>query len=348
LIGLGVIVVLVLVLVVSSIKLIRQSTVGIVERLGKFYKKAETGLNVIVPFLDRVVEVVDLREQVADFDPQPVITKDNVTMHIDTVVYYRVTDPVNYRYEIQNPVSAIENLTATTLRNVIGELELDETLNSRDTINTKLRAILDEATDPWGIKVSRVELKNINPPEDVKDAMEKQMRAEREKRAQILDAEGDRQASITRAEGEREAAIRRAEGQKQSEILRAEGEAAAIRLQAEAKADAIRRVFAAIRESHPDERLVQIKYLEALEKIADGKAAKVFLPYESAGFLGLAGALKEMFKDVPDSEQKEEQEQQKPVHYRIQAPHGESPGHGPQGGVDENEASDEEPGGDDI
>ena len=243
-----IIILIVIVLSLSCVKVIKQSKVGIVMRLGKFQKKADTGVHFLIPFLDQMAYVIDLRENVDDFPPQPVITKDNVTMQIDTVVYFQVTDPVRYVFEIANPISAIENLTATTLRNIIGELDLDETLTSRDIINTKMRSILDEATDKWGIKVNRVELKNIMPPQDIQVAMEKQMRAERERRESILQAEGEKQSSILKAEGEKQSAIlkaeakkeamvREAEGEKQSRILRAEGEAESIRQIAQAKAE---------------------------------------------------------------------------------------------------------------
>jgi len=266
-----------IILSLSSIRIIRQSTVGVVERLGSFHKKAETGINFLIPFIDRMKAIVDLRERVVDFPPQPVITKDNVTIQIDTVVYFKVTDPVFYVYEIANPIAAIEYLTATTLRNIIGELDLDETLTSRDIINSKLRVILDEATDKWGIKVNRVELKNINPPRDIQDAMEKQMRAERERREAILRAEGEKSSAILRAEGHKEAAIlkaeaekeaniRRAEGEKQSQILKSEGQAKAILNIQTAKAEGLKRMLIAMKESQPDESVLAIRSMEALKK----------------------------------------------------------------------------------
>jgi len=301
-----VIVLFVIIIAISSIKIIRQSTVGIVERLGKFHKMAEQGINVIIPFIDSFRAVVDLREQVVDFPPQPVITKDNVTMMIDTVVYYQVTDAFKYTYEIANPILAIENLTATTLRNIVGDLELDETLTSRDIVNTRLRVILDEATDKWGIKVNRVELKNILPPKDIQTAMEKQMRAEREKReailvaegqktAAILEAEGNKQAAILRAEAVKEANIREAEGSRQAKILEAEGESQAILLVQRALADSL----VMLREASADEKVLAIKSLEALKVIGDGQATKLIIPADLAGLGGVFAALKEATLDNP-------------------------------------------------
>lgn len=307
----------------SCVKVIKQSKVGIVMRLGKFLKVADTGVHFLVPFIDQMSYVIDLREKVVDFPPQPVITKDNVTMQIDTVVYYKITDPVRYTFEIANPITAIENLTATTLRNIIGELDLDETLTSRDIINTKMRVILDEATDKWGIKVNRVELKNIMPPHDIQVAMEKQMRAERERREAILQAEGSKSASILQAEGEKQSAIlraeakkesmiREAEGQKESSILHAQGEAEAIRQIAiakaqgeaevivkvqEATAEGLRKVFAAMKESDIDETMLALKSIEALEKVADGKATKLVLPSDTVKFLGTFKGIKEVLGD---------------------------------------------------
>ena len=278
-------------------------------RLGKFQKKADTGVHFLIPFLDQMAYVIDLRENVVDFPPQPVITKDNVTMQIDTVVYFQVTDPVRYVFEIANPISAIENLTATTLRNIIGELDLDETLTSRDIINTKMRSILDEATDKWGIKVNRVELKNIMPPQDIQVAMEKQMRAERERRESILQAEGEKQSSILKAEGEKQSAIlkaeakkeamvREAEGEKQSRILRAEGEAESIRQIAQAKAEGeatiIKNVFQAMKESDIDDNMLALKSMEALEKLAESDSTKLVLPSETVNFLGSFKGIKEV------------------------------------------------------
>lgn len=301
-----VIVLFVIIIAFSSIKIIRQATVGIVERLGKFHKMAEQGINVIIPFIDSFRAVVDLREQVVDFPPQPVITKDNVTMMIDTVVYYQVTDAFKYTYEIANPIMAIENLTATTLRNIVGDLELDETLTSRDLVNTKLRTILDEATDKWGIKVNRVELKNILPPKDIQTAMEKQMRAEREKReailvaegqktAAILEAEGNKQAAILRAEAVKEANIREAEGTRQAKILEAEGESQAVLLVQRALADSL----VMLREASADEKVLALKSLEALKIIGDGQATKLIIPADLAGLGGVFAALKEATLDNP-------------------------------------------------
>ncbi|NLM48199.1 MAG: SPFH/Band 7/PHB domain protein [Epulopiscium sp.] len=298
-----------IILSLSSIRIIRQSTVGIVERLGSFHKKAETGINFLIPFIDRMKAIVDLRERVLDFPPQPVITKDNVTIQIDTVVYFKVTDPVYYVYEIANPIAAIEYLTATTLRNIIGELDLDETLTSRDIINSKLRVILDEATDKWGIKVNRVELKNINPPRDIQDAMEKQMRAERERREAILRAEGEKSSAILRAEGHKEAAIlkaeaekeaniRRAEGEKQSQILKSEGQAKAILNIQTAKAEGLKRMLIAMKESQPDESVLAIRSMEALEKIAQGKSSKLILPSEAVNLLASVKSIKEVLTDA--------------------------------------------------
>lgn len=300
-----IIVLFILIIAFSSIKIVRQSTVGIVMRLGKFNRKAETGINFIIPFMEKIYKTVDLREVVIDFPPQPVITKDNVTMQIDTVVYYKITDPVYYIFEIANPISAIENLTATTLRNIIGDLDLDETLTSRDIINTKLRVILDEATDKWGIRVNRVELKNILPPKDIQEAMEKQMRAERQRREAVLTAEGQKRASVLLAEGEKqstilsaeakkESLVRAAEGQKQADILRAEGEAEAILKLQQAKAEGLRSVFTAIKESGVDDNILAIRSMEALEKIAEGDSSKLILPSDAINFLGTFKGIKEV------------------------------------------------------
>ena len=318
-----VIIIAVVIIALSSVRVVKQSKVGIIMRLGKFLKVADTGVHFLVPFLDSMSYVIDLRENVVDFPPQPVITKDNVTMQIDTVVYYKVTDPVRYVFEIANPITAIENLTATTLRNIIGELDLDETLTSRDIINTKMRVILDEATDKWGIKVNRVELKNIMPPHDIQVTMEKQMRAERERRESILQAEGNKSASILQAEGEKqsailraeakkEAMIREAEGQKEAEILKAQGEAEAIKEIAiakakgeaeviyrvqEANAKGLREVFLAMKESDVDDNMIALKSIEALEKVANGKATKLVLPSDTVNFLGTFKGIKEVLGD---------------------------------------------------
>lgn len=311
-----VIILIVIVLSLSCVKVIKQSKVGIVMRLGKFNKKADTGVHFLIPFLDQMAYVIDLRENVVDFPPQPVITKDNVTMQIDTVVYFQVTDPVRYMFEIANPISAIENLTATTLRNIIGELDLDETLTSRDLINTKMRSILDEATDKWGIKVNRVELKNIMPPQDIQVAMEKQMRAERERResilqaegnkaASILQAEGEKQSAILRAEAQKEAMVREAEGEKQSRILRAQGEAESIRQIAQAKAEGeatiIKNVFQAMKESDIDDNMLALKSMEALEKLAESDSTKLVLPSETVNFLGSFKGIKEVLSSDKDN-----------------------------------------------
>ena len=295
-----ILVLFVIIIALSSIKIIKQATVGVVERLGKYHKTAEQGINVIIPFIDRFSAIIDLREQVVDFPPQPVITKDNVTMMIDTVVYYQITDPFKVTYEISNAILAIENLTATTLRNIVGDLELDETLTSRDLVNTKLRTILDEATDKWGIKVNRVELKNILPPQDIQNAMEKQMRAEREKReailraegqktAAILEAEGQKQAAILNAEAVREAAIREAEGLRQAQILKAEGEAQAILTVQKAFADSL----IMIKEAQADNKVLALKSLEAIKDLAEGQATKLIIPSDLAGLAGVFAALKE-------------------------------------------------------
>ena len=281
---------LVVIILASGFRIVPQSKAYVVERLGSYLTTWEAGVHYKKPLIERIRNVVDLREHVADFAPQPVITRDNVTMQIDTVVYFRVTDPKLYTYEISKPLMAIENLTATTLRNIIGELELDETLTSRDIINEKMRAILDEATDPWGIKVTRVEVKNIIPPRGIQDAMEKQMRAERERRAAILLAEGERESAIKRAEGEKEAQILRAEGDKEEAIRRAEGEAEAIRKVQEALAQGIM----ALNRSEPTKEVLTLKAYEALQKVADGKATKLIIPSDLQNLAGLVAALKEV------------------------------------------------------
>ncbi|MFD1676686.1 SPFH domain-containing protein [Alicyclobacillus fodiniaquatilis] len=287
---LAIIILLVIILVVTSIKIVNQNEVFMIERLGKFHKKAQSGLNVIVPFMDRVVNRIDLRTQVVDSPPQSVITKDNVSISIDAIVYFRVTDPYNATYQIANVFQALEYLTATNLRDVIGSLDLDETLSSREQINTRLRISLDEATDPWGVKVERVEVKNIHPPEDIREAMEKQMRAEREKRAAILTAEGDKQAAITEAEGRKRAVILEAEAVKEANIRRAEGEAEAIRQIAQAEANKIQMVFDAIRNVNLDERMLALKGIEAFEHLADSDN-KVFVPYEASAVMGALGSI---------------------------------------------------------
>ena len=264
-------------------------------RLGAFHASWGTGLHVKIPFIDRIAKKVSLKEQVIDFPPQPVITKDNVTMQIDTVVYFQITDPKLYAYGVENPISAIENLTATTLRNIIGEMELDHTLTSRDVINSKIRVVLDEATDAWGIKVNRVELKNIVPPKEIQDSMEKQMKAERERRAKILDAEGEKRSAILIAEGEKESAVLRAEAVKETKIREAQGEAEAVLTVQRAVADAIK----LMNEANPSEQVIAIKSLEAFEKVADGKATKIIIPSNIQSLAGLATSLKELVVDTP-------------------------------------------------
>lgn len=296
-----VIVAVVVIIGLSCVKVVKQSKVGIIMRLGKFRKVADTGVHFLVPFLDQMSYIIDLREKVVDFPPQPVITKDNVTMQIDTVVYYRITDPVRYTFEIANPITAIENLTATTLRNIIGELDLDETLTSRDIINTKMRVILDEATDKWGIKVNRVELKNIMPPHDIQVTMEKQMRAERERRESILQAEGNKAAAILQAEGEKQSAILRAEGEAESikkiALAKGQGEAEIITNVQRATAQGLREVFLAMKESEVDDNIIALKSIEALEKVANGNATKLVLPSDTVKFLGTFKGIKEVLSE---------------------------------------------------
>ena len=289
--------IIVLVLAAMSIKIVKQSEVYIIERLGKFYKVADAGLTIIIPFLDHVRSVVSLKQQTMDIPPQDVITKDNVTITIDTVVFYQITDPAKAVYEIQSLKKGIEYLAITTIRDIIGKMTLDETFSSRDGINTQLRVVLDEATDRWGCKIDRVEIKDITPPPDVKDAMEKEMNAERNKRAMILESEAQRQSAITIAEGKKQAAILEAEADKEAQIRRAAGEAQAIREVAEAKAKEIQMVYDAIKKSNPDDKLVQLKSLEALEKVAEGEANKVFIPFEATNALSSLGAMAEAVKD---------------------------------------------------
>ena len=292
-VALAILVVLILILIVSNIQIVQQSKAYVVERLGAFHAVWGVGLHLKVPFIERVVKKVSLKEQVADFDPQPVITKDNVTMQIDTVIYFQITDPKLYTYGVEYPMSAIENLTATTLRNIIGELELDQSLTSRDTINAKMRSILDEATDPWGIKVNRVELKNILPPREIQNAMEKQMKAERERRESILQAEGEKASKILVAEGEKQSAILKADAQKQARIMQAEGEATAILKVQQAMADSLK----LLNEAAPNDQVIKLKALEALEKVADGKATKLIIPSEIQGLAGLAASVKTILSD---------------------------------------------------
>ena len=292
----GVVVLVVLILfillvIVSNIKIVPQAHAYVIERLGTFHAAWGTGLHITIPFIDRIAKRVSLKEQVIDFPPQPVITKDNVTMQIDTVVYFQITDPKLYAYGVENPISAIENLSATTLRNIIGEMELDHTLTSRDVINSKIRVILDEATDPWGIKVNRVELKNIIPPREIQDSMEKQMKAERERRAKILDAEGEKRSAILIAEGEKESAVLRAEAVKETKIREAQGEAEAILSVQRAMADAIK----LMNEAHPSEQVIALKSLEAFQAAADGRATKIIVPSSIQGLAGLATSVKEIF-----------------------------------------------------
>ncbi len=299
--------ILILIVAVSSIKIVRQSEVRIVERFGKYYKTATAGLNFIFPFVDKIRAVVSLKQQTMDVTPQSVITKDNVTITIDTVVFYQITDAVKAVYEIESLQKGIAYIAITTIRDIVGKMDLDSTFSSRDLINTQLRDILDEATDKWGCKVDRVEIKDIKPPVDIRDAMEKQMNAERNKRANILEAEGKRQAEITLAEGkkqatilnaeaERESSIRRAQGIREAKILEAEGNAEAIKKVADAKAQEITLVYNAIMDARPDENLVAIKSLETLEKVAEGPANKVFIPFDATKTLGSLGTAAEMFK----------------------------------------------------
>ena len=282
------ILVFILLVLFTRIKIVPQSNVYVVERLGKFYQAWETGVHFLVPFLDSVAKRVSIKEQVVDFKPQPVITKDNVTMQIDTVVFFQITNPVQFAYGVERPLAAIENLTATTLRNIIGELEFDATLNSRDLINTKITETIDHATDRWGIKVIRVELKNIDPPVDIKNAMEKQMKAEREKREKILRAEADKTAAILRAEAEKEATILRGEAIKEQKIRIADGEARSIEVVQQALANSL----VQLNEANPNAAVLQLKALEAFQKAADGKATKIIIPSEIQGFAGLAAGLK--------------------------------------------------------
>ena len=294
------VVILLLILVVSGIKVVPQAKAYVIERFGAYHETWQTGIHFRIPIVERIAKVVSLKEQVVDFAPQPVITKDNVTMQIDTVVFYQITDAKLYAYGVESPIMAIENLTATTLRNIIGELELDHTLTSRDTINAKIRSILDEATDPWGIKINRVELKNIKPPAEIQDAMEKQMKAERQRREAILRAEGEKASNILVAEGKKESQILQAEAEKQAAILKAEAEKQAAILKAEAEKEAILRVNEAqaesirlINEAKPDEAYLLLKKLEALEKMGDGQATKIVIPSELQGIVGLVNTIKE-------------------------------------------------------
>ncbi len=287
------ILIIVLILVIPNIKIVPQAKSYVIERLGSYYATWKNGLHVKIPFIDRIANIVTLKEIVKDFEPQPVITKDNVTMQIDTVVYFQITDPKLYTYGVEYPINAIENLTATTLRNIIGELELDQTLTSRDIINSKMRSILDEATDPWGIKVNRVEVKNILPPKDIQEAMEKQMRAERERREKILQAEGEKKSSILIAEGEKESAILRAEADKEAQIKRAEGEAEAMLKIKNAEAEGIK----LLKDAKADSSVLTLKSYETLSHMADGQATKIIVPSELQSIATIGTTLKEMLKD---------------------------------------------------
>ena len=298
-----------LVLLCASIRIVRQATAVVVERLGKYHKTLDTGVHMIIPFFDRCSQPISLKEIVADFDPQPVITKDNVTMQIDTVVYFQVTDAKLFSYGVDRPIRAIENLTATTLRNIVGELELDETLTSRDTVNSKMRSILDDATDPWGIKINRVELKNILPPKDIRDAMEKQMRAERERREQILKAEGEKRSSILVAEGEKEAQILRAEADKETKILRAEADKAATIARAEAENKAIE----LINQARPDAAYITLQGFEALKVLADGNSTKIIVPSEIQNVAGLLTSMSEVVKGTDNTVKKAKDKKQEKV-----------------------------------
>ncbi len=298
------IILIALVIIISSISVVQQSRAYVIERLGAFHSVWGVGLHMKVPFLDRVARRVSLKEQVLDYPPQPVITKDNVTMQIDTVVYFQITDPKLYTYGVEQPMMAMETLTATTLRNIIGDLELDQTLTSRDVVNTKMRAILDEATDPWGIKVNRVELKNILPPADIQNSMEKQMKAERDRRQAILQAEGSKKSAILLAEGEKESAILKASAEKEAAILRAEAERQSAILKAEGEAEAIRAVQQALADSlemlnekAPNDAVLKLKAIEAMQKVADGKATKIIIPSEMQGLVGLANGIVEGTKE---------------------------------------------------
>ena len=287
------IIVIAFIVVITNISVVQQSRAYVIERLGAFHSVWGVGMHFKVPFIDRIARRVSLKEQVLDYPPQPVITKDNVTMQIDTVVYFQITDPKLYAYGVEQPMAAMETLTATTLRNIIGDLELDQTLTSRDVVNTKMRSILDEATDPWGIKVNRVELKNILPPQDIQNSMEKQMKAERDRRQAILQAEGQKKSAILIAEGEKESAILRADAEKQAAILKAEGEAEAIRKVQQALADSLEM----LNKSAPSDQIIKLKSIEAMQKVADGKATKIIIPSEMQGLVGLANGIVEGTKE---------------------------------------------------
>ena len=301
---LGALVIIALIVIISNIFVVQQSRTYVIERLGAFQAVQGVGLHFKVPFIDRIARRVSLKEQVLDYPPQPVITKDNVTMQIDTVVYFQITDPKLYAYGVEQPMAAMETLTATTLRNIIGDLELDQTLTSRDVVNTKMRAILDEATDPWGIKVNRVELKNILPPADIQSSMDKQMKAERDRRQAILQAEGQKKSAILIAEGEKESAILRASAEKEAAILKAEAEKQAAILKADGEAQAILAVQKAmadslelLNEKAPNDQVIKLKAIEAMQKVADGKATKIIIPSEMQGLVGLATGVVEGVKE---------------------------------------------------
>ena len=296
--------VLILVLLFKSIKIVRESEVYIIERLGKFHKVANAGLTIIIPFIDTIRSVVSLKEQIMDIPPQEVITEDNVTIKINTVVFYQIVDPARAVYEIQNLKKGIENLGITTIRDIVGKMPLDSTFSSRSLINNQLRNLLDEATDKWGCKVTRVEIQDINPPEDIRDAMEKQMNAERNKRAAILQAEGEKQAAITLAEGKKQSAILEAEADREARVRRAAGEAAAIKAIAAAKAEEIQKVYESIKQADPDDKLVQLKALEAMKEIAKGEANKVFIPFEATQALSGLGAMKEVITENKKEDKK--------------------------------------------
>ena len=300
----AVVVVILLIIIIANIAVVQQSRAYVIERLGAFHTVWSVGLHMKIPFIDRIARRVSLKEQVLDYPPQPVITKDNVTMQIDTVVYFQITDPKLYAYGVEQPMAAMETLTATTLRNIIGDLELDQTLTSRDVVNTKMRAILDEATDPWGIKVNRVELKNILPPQDIQNSMEKQMKAERDRRQAILQAEGQKKSAILIAEGEKESAILRASAEKEAAILKAEAEKQAAILKADGEAEAIRKVqqaladsLAMLNEKAPNEQVIKLKSIEAMEKVANGQATKIIIPSEMQGLVGMANGIVEGVKE---------------------------------------------------
>ena len=303
-ISLGAVGVVLFLIIITNIFVVQQSKAYVIERLGAFHSVQGVGLHFKIPFIDRIARRVSLKEQVLDYPPQPVITKDNLTMQIDTVVYFQITDPKLYAYGVEMPMAAMETLTATTLRNIIGDLELDQTLTSRDVVNTKMRAILDEATDPWGIKVNRVELKNILPPADIQNSMEKQMKAERDRRQAILQAEGQKKSAILIAEGERESAILRADAQKQAAILQAEAEKQAAILRADGEAQAIRAVQQALADSMemlnekaPNDQVIKLKSIQAMEKVADGQATKIIIPSQMQGMVGLANGIVESLKE---------------------------------------------------